>query len=429
MAEAPTSPWGRLLRRMRSGNPPERSRLDLPPAPQSRASTTGINVNDIPGPWGEHFRNLADEAIQKMEAHTLDMETEGPAEKVIAPGKKVAARHRGRGDYYRRFADTAIRQMEAGTAPWQSSSKTGERVLPRNAVTDRAYTGGNALYLAVCGQERGFTDNRWITMQQIKEAGGQPPKGPGERILVRQDRDGKKPICRTATVYNVEQVRGLKLERRPPRPDWLAHRGADAVLAASPVKIVEQRGGAYDARAYYSREDDRVVLPERKQFRSPEHYYSTALRNMAHASGHKRRMGRKTFKKIVAEFEIGPPSRELLRAEIATITVCDRLGVGYQPFADDALAVKDPTEDPDYTKAWIKALKKDPREMHRAASEGHRIAKHLIKPARESLRDIARDARIALDAEVPERWSPVHPLPVRTPPAPARQQPAMTPGR
>ncbi len=359
MAEAPTSPWGRLLRRMRSGNPPERSRLDLPPAPQSRASTTGILDNDLV---------IVQEAMQKMEAHALHMERTGPAEKVIAPGKKVAARHRGRGDYYRRFADTAIRQMEAGTAPWQSSSKTGERVLPRNAVTDRAYTGGNALYLAVCGQDRGFTDNRWITMQQIKEAGGQPPKGPGERILVRQDRDGKKPICRTATVYNVEQVRGLKLERRPPRPDWLAHRGADAVLAASPVKIVD-------------------------------------------------------------EFEIGPPSRELLRAEIATITVCDRLGVGYQPFADDALAVKDPTEDPDYTKAWIKALKKDPREMHRAASEGHRIAKHLIKPARESLRDIARDARAALDAEMPERPSPVHPLPALTPPSPARPQPAMTPGR
>lgn len=48
--------------------------------------------------------------------------------------------------YYGKFAETAIRQMEEGTAPWQRAAKAGERVLPRNAITHRAYTGGNAVF-------------------------------------------------------------------------------------------------------------------------------------------------------------------------------------------------------------------------------------------------------------------------------------------
>ncbi len=312
--------------------------------------------------------------------------------------------------YYGKFAETAIRQMEEGTAPWQRAAKAGERVLPRNAVTHRAYTGGNAVYLPVRGQDRGFTDNRWITMQQIKEAGAQPPKGPGERILVRQDRDGQKPVWRTSIVYNVEQVRGLKLDRRPPRPEWQAHRGADAVIAASAVEIKHTAG----EHNYYNREHDQVVLPERQQFRSPEHYYSTALRNMAHASGHESRMDRETFKQTHSEGLDGAAhGREKLRVEIATMTAGDRLGVGYQP-----------QHDPSYKELWIKALKEDPREMHRAASEGHRIARNLIKPAREQLRGIAREARAALNAETPERAPQAPPKP-----APQRQAPAMSPAR
>ncbi len=330
------------------------------------------------------------------------------AEAKTSPSPKPAIDSPSR--YYGKFAETAIRQMEAGTAPWQRAAKAGEPVLPRNAVTGRAYTGGNALYLASRGQDRGFTDNRWITNAQIKKAGGQPPKGPGERILFRDDRNGQKPLWRTSIVYNVEQVRGLKLDRRPRRPDWQAHRGADAVIAASAVEIKHSPGD----QNYYSKDHDQVVLPERKQFRSPEHYYSTALRNMAHASGHESRMARETFKQTHSEGLDGDGHiREKLRVEIATMTAGDRLGIGYQPDHGD-----------EHKQAWLKALREDPREMHRAASEGHRIARNLIKPARGELRDIAREARAARDGATPERAPQTPP-----PPVAQRQAPAMTPGR
>ena len=331
------------------------------------------------------------------------------AEAKTSPSPKPAVDSPSR--YYGKFAETAIRQMEAGTAPWQRGSKTGEPVLPRNAITGRAYTGGNSVYLASRGQDRGFTDNRWMTMDQIKKAAAQPPKGPGERVLVRDERKGQKPVWRTSIVYNVEQVKGLKLPPRRPRPYWQAHNNADAVIAASEVEIKTSPGD----QAYYAKDRDQVVLPRPAQFRSPEHYYSTAIRNMAHASGHESRMDRETFKQTHSEgLEGAAHGREKMRTEIATMTVADRLGVGYEPNAD-----------PSYKELWIKALKEDPREIHRAASEGHRIARNLMRPARDALRDIAREARTAMQAST-ERDPHEIPNPR---PTPQRQAPAMSPGR
>ncbi len=378
MAEAPPA-WRRFLRNLRWGNPGKNRAWD----------EGGVKVAGPPArpPTKNNAARPHRLAGRSREAHL-----HGPL-----------------GDYYRMFAETAIRQMEEGTALWHCPSEDGERVLPRNAVTHRAYTAGNAIYLAVRGQDRGFRDNRWMTLQQIKEAGALPPDGPGERILVRHDRKGQKPVCRTSTVYNVEQVRGLNLERRMPRPaDWLAERGADAVIAASAVEI-KHTDEPY-SWPYYRGNRNQIVLPNWKKTASSNHYYSTALRNIACASTHENRTDR------------WPPPRELLRADIATITVCDRLGLGYQPLAENPQDIRDPTGAPDYTEAWIKALKEDPREMHRAASEGHRIAEHLIQPARAQLRNIVRKAHAALDAEMLEGTSPARPSPVRP-------QPAMTPGR
>ena len=102
----------------------------------------------------------------------------------MAQAKTDAPRRDHVGEYHRQFADSIIRQIEAGTAPWQKPWKPGERFMPENAFSGKPYTGGNALYLAQAGQERGFTDNRWATYRQIAQAGGHVKKGEhGEKIL------------------------------------------------------------------------------------------------------------------------------------------------------------------------------------------------------------------------------------------------------
>ncbi len=312
--------------------------------------------------------------------------------------------------YHEKFAATVIKQIEEGTAPWQREAKAGEPALPRNAITGRRYTGGNGAYLASRGHDRGFTDNRWVSKKQLRENGGKLARGAvGERILYRDDA-GKRPVWRTATVYNVEQTRGLKLDRRPPRAEWHAHRAADAVIATSAVPIDESPGDL----GYYVREQDRIVIPERGRFSSADTFYNTAFRHMAHATGHEERMNRDTFREAHSEGLDGEAhGREHLRVEIATMTTTQRVGVGYQPADSEA-----------YKDLWVKALKADPREIHRAAAEADRISRTLLRPAREQLRDLAREARSPNTRPAPERAPAAPPRPV-----PERAAPSMTPGR
>ena len=312
--------------------------------------------------------------------------------------------------YHEKFAATVLKQIEAGTAPWQREAKAGEPVLPRNAITGRRYTGGNALYLASRVQDRGFTDNRWISRKQLRENDGKLVRDAvGERILYRDDA-GKKPVWRTATVYNVEQTRGLKLDRPPQRAEWHAHRAADAVIASSAAPFKESPGDL----AYYAKDEDRIVMPERGRFPSADAYYHTAFRHLAHASGHEDRMNRDMFRAAHSEGLDGEGhGREELRVELATMTTAQRVGVGYTR-ADSAA----------YRELWAKAVKADPREIHRAAAEADRISKNLLRPARDQLRDLAKEARSPNAQAAPERAPAAPPRP-----APERAAPSMTPGR
>lgn len=350
------------------------------------------------------------------------------------------------GDYHRQFADSIIRQIEAGTAPWQKPWKPGKRFMPENAFSGKSYTGGNALYLAQAGHERGFTDNRWATYRQIAQAGGHVKKGEhGEKILYfdtkklspkkddngRQvlDGDGRpvyerhdkgRAFVRTYTVFNVEQARGLDLPaREAPAADWQAHRSAEAVIDAAGVTINHSPGD----RAYYSPKRDEIVLPDRGQFPSAEHYYATALHELSHATGHESRMDRQTFHEAVkyptGGFGSAPYAREELRAEIASMMTGERIGIGHRP--------RDGHGDGDgaaYVKSWIKALEDDPREIHRAAGEADRISRYLISPARERLDAIAKEPQAVAAMAPPER-----PLPSRSPAAPTRDALSLSPGR
>ena len=57
--------------------------------------------------------------------------------------------------------------------PW----KPGERIMPHNFGSGRDYRGGNAVYLAMQGLDRGYADPRWGGYRRIQEAGGHVRKG------------------------------------------------------------------------------------------------------------------------------------------------------------------------------------------------------------------------------------------------------------
>ena len=246
-------------------------------------------------------------------------------------------------EYHRKFADRVIEQITQGTAPWQKPWAPGERVLPANVDTDRSYRGGNSLHLAAVQQERGYGDVRWGTYRQIQARGGQVRKGEtGTRILSFQDhkrtqvtdergrprRDGegkrvyryeklKAPFVRQYTVFNAEQADGLPARSTPtPEPLWKTHQEAERVLEDGGVPIRHVAGD----RAFYNMNRDEVVLPERGQFPSANHYYQTALHELGHSTGHPERMNRATLVEGMSEGFGSPPyAKEELRAEISAM--------------------------------------------------------------------------------------------------------------
>ena len=96
--------------------------------------------------------------------------------------------------------------------------------------------------------------------RQVHDTDGRP---------VYERHEKGRAFVRTYTVFNVEQTRGLELPaREAPAADWQAHKSAEAVIDAANVTIKHAPGD----RAYYAPKPDQIVLPERGQFPSAEHY-------------------------------------------------------------------------------------------------------------------------------------------------------------
>ena len=246
-------------------------------------------------------------------------------------------------EYHRQFAEGIIEQIRQGTALWQKPWGPGERVLPANVDTGRSYRGGNSLHLAAVAQERGYGDVRWGTYRQIQARDGQVRKGEqGTRILSFQDHrkiavndergrpkrdaEGKRvyrhermpaPVVRQYTVFNAEQADGLPARPTPTaEPLWKAHQQAERVLEDGGVPVRHVAGD----RAFYNLNRDEIVLPERGQFPSANHYYQTALHELGHSTGHPERMNRETLTQGISEGFASPAyAKEELRAEISAM--------------------------------------------------------------------------------------------------------------
>ncbi len=313
--------------------------------------------------------------------------------------------------HYRKVADLLIDQIESGTASWTQAWQPGEKALPRNVSTGKAYRGGNSVWLASVGQMRGYKDERWGTYKQVETLGGQVRRGQkGASILFWQfetrklARDGRgrpvldeegKPVYETTpldrprsypyTVFNAEQCTGLP-RREPPKGAlaWDSIEAAERVLKESGAAIENIRQN----RVYYDLGRDLIVMPDREQFPSAPTYYQSALHELGHWTGHPDRLNRQTLVEGIREGARSPQyAREELRAEISSMITGDRLQLGHDSSRHAA-----------YVSHWIQTLKDDPREIYRAAQDAQVMSDYLLDRPREKVTE-----RESEPAERPER--------------------------
>lgn len=280
-------------------------------------------------------------------------------------------------EYAEEVAAKIIEQLEQGTAPWQKPWKPGELTLPYNAQTGKEYRGINSMWLAI----QGHSDPRWMTYNQASDAGAQVRKGSkGTKITYwkfREERQAKdeqghpirdeegKPKIMTvelerprafhAVVFNAEQIDGLPpLQPKQAEPEPERHARAEAVLLNSGANIQHIEGD----RAFYRPSTDSITLPARHQFPTADAYYATALHELGHWTGHLSRLDRDLSHPFGSERY----AKEELRAEIASLMLGERMDIGHDPGQHVA-----------YVGSWIKALKEDPKEIFRAASDAEKI--------------------------------------------------------
>jgi antirestriction protein ArdC len=271
---------------------------------------------------------------------------------------------------HERITQKIVDELKEGQVPWiKPWSCTTLVRLPRNYVSGRPYSGINVLLTWLSAPEHGFTDTRWLTANQISELGGTFKGQTATRILFAKSYTRAAGTAEEETffvhkgynVFNVEQVGGVALEPEEPPPPFEARlEHAEAFVTAQGVPITH--GGD---RAFYSPSKDAINLPFPGSFTSPASYYAVALHELAHASGHPRRLNRPKGAKGSPEY-----AAEELVAELTAAFLCAELGI---PAA---------LHHTGYIGFWVELLENDPKAIFSASREASRAAEFLSAQAR-----------------------------------------------
>jgi antirestriction protein ArdC len=281
-----------------------------------------------------------------------------------------------RKELYTSVTAQVVAQIEAGAGkwrmPWQAIADAGE---PVNALTGKAYRGGNHMIFAMLAVGKGWSGH-WATYKQWTELGGQVRRGEhathgvkwspiedkatGERKLV--------PYC--FSVFSAEQVDGWTVPELAARdtPERIAD--ADTFISALGADV--RHGGN---RAAYNPSGDFIVLPELAQFDKASDYYSTAAHEHAHWSGHSSRLARD----LTGRFGSDSYAAEELVAELSAAFTCARLGISAAPRPDHA----------QYLASWLRVLKADTSALFHAASKAQAASDYLAERAQVQPAEVA----------------------------------------
>jgi len=180
----------------------------------------------------------------------------------------------------------------------------------------------------------------------------------------------ERPQVFRAVVFNASQMDGVpELSKEPRQYEWNPVQRAEQILEASGAKIYHDQND----RAFYRPSTDQIHLPGREQFPSESAYYSTALHELGHWTGHETRLDRD----LTGGFGSPDYAKEELRAELSSYFMADKLGIQHDPGQHAA-----------YVKSWIKVLKEDKNEIFRAAKDAEKITEYVLQLDQERTREV-----------------------------------------
>ncbi|EBI1833969.1 DUF1738 domain-containing protein [Salmonella enterica] len=240
--------------------------------------------------------------------------------------------------------------------PWQEHPAA----VPEHALTGQSFTGINVLLLWQAAKRYSLNSNRWLTGDDLRQAGGKVIPGQKPVTLVRY-----RPALSLMKVINLAQCEGLPDALQPgwplpPQP--AANRGViSSLVTASGIPVVFREG----TRPVYRPLHDRIELPTVNCGGSGEScitYGDEMLRLLVQASGHPQRLNRYGL----TVDERTDSVYEALVTDIGTAFLAARLGLpdNRRPQHDGLPAGNN--------------LAADPWRLFRAADDARRAAEWLL---------------------------------------------------
>lgn len=314
-----------------------------------------------------------------------------------------------------KFSEMIIKRMEEMQTDWKKGwivGKAGRGGLPQN-LSGRPYVGSNAFLLFMHTARNGFQAPVYMTIKQIREAGAKINKGEGSIPVFKwglsiKDENGKRvseadykamseedrkkckvrPYLQVYNEWNIDQTNFAEVnkdkyeailkrfETAPLKDDAGMYKNAalDRMFEKQewvcPIEYKNINQGAY-----YSPGQDRVVVPRKSQFNisdTPDEvfkdgmeYYSSAVHEMAHSTGHKSRLNRLTS----SGFGSPEYAKEELVAELTAALVGHSLGFDKRINDNNAA----------YLKSWIGTLRKEPKFIVSVMSDVNHASKMVLE--------------------------------------------------
>lgn len=270
-------------------------------------------------------------------------------------------------------------------------SETGN---PENGSNGKKYNGVNRIYLKLTEMELGYGDNRWMTFKQIKDKGYHLKKGArGAKVEYYLPWDNKEKKWTTWDKYNAEEkfyegdsvynryllkqkiytvFNGSLIDGLPEKELGYIKNSIDEDVVINKisqgmgVEIIESKNSK---SAFYTPGEDYIKIPAKEQFKSQGDYVSTTLHELAHATGHEKRLNRDQE----GRFGSKKYAFEELIAEITSSFMGEYVK---EPITDEIL-----DNHKAYIQSWAGSIKDNKNFLFKAIKEAEKASDYMIEIA------------------------------------------------
>jgi antirestriction protein ArdC len=305
-----------------------------------------------------------------------------------------------RTDVFEKINNLVIEGLKKDGMAWFKPWKGGQENAPFNLHTKRYYNGFNIFMLNFVMRTEGYEHNQWLTFKQISDKGGKVIKGsksteiyfwqigyldnktkkyvasnmvkkinPAEQFEGK-DRYRKTFSVRFYKVFNVAQTEGIEPMVKEEVVTEVVNEPNEVAEALVKNYVEKQNGFKILHRensAYYSPTRDIVNMPMLKSFVDADSYYKVLFHELAHSTGHKSRLDRKSLKGV-AKWGDNTYAREELVAEISSWYLVGLLGLNPKDNEANSQA---------YIKGWCKNLKDEPKECVYAMQQATKVIDYI----------------------------------------------------